>query len=152
MADAHTARADDSAQEITCRTCEEMKPISGFYVSNRTRCKDCVKARVKHRARTNPAVQEYDRRRAKTPERRAKAREVTRRWRAENPLRNKAHTAVAHALRNGTLAKEPCLFCGEAEVHAHHRDYERPLDVTWLCPKCHHRLHAAFPETAKVDA
>jgi ribosomal protein S27AE len=54
---------------------------------------------------------------------------------------------VGNAVRNGRLTKEPCLFCGEEKVHAHHRDYSKPLDVIWLCPKCHNRLHAAFPET-----
>jgi hypothetical protein len=24
--------------------------------------------------------------------------------------------------------------------------YSKPLDVVWLCVKCHQRIHAAFPE------
>lgn len=135
-----------------CRHCGCEATEANTYASDPNACRDCIKAKVRQRARTNPAVQEYDRQRAKTPDRRDKAREITRRWRAENPLRNRAHTAVSYALRKGTLKKEPCIFCGRGDVHAHHRDYSRPLDVTWLCPKCHHRLHAAFPETAKVDA
>ena len=137
---------------MICQGCGEEKEITQFYKSNRTNCKNCVKARVKHRARTNPKVQEYDRQRAKDPERRAKAREKTRRWREENPLRTSAHNAVARALRSGKIQKAPCIFCGEKDVHAHHHDYTKPLDVTWLCPKCHHRLHAAFPEHARVEA
>jgi hypothetical protein len=130
-----------------CRVCDMVKPTADFYTSNRTQCKDCVKARVRERARTNPSVQEYDRQRAKLPHRRENARRICTKWRAENPLGYAAHSAVSNAVRDGRLAKLPCLFCARTDVHAHHRDYAKPLDVIWLCPKCHHRLHAAFPET-----
>lgn len=104
-------------------------------------CKECVRARVKKHRRLNESVREYDRERAKTPERRKSAaqRQVT--WRYENEAAYKAHTAVSNALRDGKISKEPCYFCGAGTVHAHHKDYARPLDVMWLCAKCHHRLH-----------
>lgn len=130
-----------------CKSCERHLCANDFYASNSSRCKECVKARVKHRARTNPAVQEYDRARAKTPDRKHRARLITKRWREENPVGYAAQTAVSNAVRDGRLAKLPCVFCNAPNVHAHHRDYSKPLDVIWLCPKCHHRLHAIFPET-----
>lgn len=129
------------------KVCRKCGVGTEFYQSSGATCKECVKAHVKARARTNPEVQEYDRARAKTPERRAKARAVTRKWRDQNPEGYKAHTAVSNAVRDGRLQKLPCTFCGSDKVHAHHRDYTKPLDVVWLCAKCHHRLHAAFPET-----
>lgn len=129
-----------------CKSCGRTKPESEFYVSNKSHCKECVKARVRRRARTNPAVQEYERARAKTPERRDKARKNRKRWRSENPDRAKAHSAVNYAVRTKKIEKEPCVFCGRTDVHAHHEDYSRPLDIVWLCPKCHHRLHAIFPD------
>lgn len=128
-----------------CVECQEERAFDDFYASRRS-CKECVKRAVRARARTNPAVQEYDRARAKTPERRAHARAVSKKWREEHPLAYKAQTAVNNAVRDGRLAKAPCEFCGREDVHAHHRDYSKPLDVIWLCPKCHHRLHASFPE------
>ena len=130
-----------------CRTCERDCAPDDFYVSNKTQCKECVKARVRERARTNPSVQAYDRERAKLPHRRANAQRVMREWRKTNPEGRKAHSNLNRAIRTGKVSKEPCLFCGRDDVHAHHRDYARPLDVIWLCPKCHHRLHAYFPET-----
>lgn len=148
MAEAQSASNPDSLQPArACKSCGSEKSPSEFYASSPRTCKECVKSRVRARARTSSAVQEYDRARAKRPERRQKAREVTLKWRAENPQGYKAQTAVGNAVRDGKLKKLPCLFCGAAEVHAHHRDYTKPLDVVWLCPRCHHRLHAAFPET-----
>lgn len=43
------------------------------------------------------------------------------------------------AINRGALLREPCLFCDTLPVHAHHHDYTKPLDVTWLCPR-HHKL------------
>lgn len=53
-----------------------------------------------------------------------------------------AREAVGNALKYGKLIRHPCKECGESKVHAHHPDYERPLDVQWLCPKHHMQLHA----------
>ena len=130
---------------MICRTCSQQKEKSEFY-TNRLTCKECVRLAVKQRARSNPDVQRYDRERAKLPHRRAKAREITRKWREENPLAYQAQSAVSNAIRDGRLKRLACEFCGRDDVHAHHKDYSKPLDVIWLCPKCHHRLHASFPE------
>ena len=142
---------------VTCRVCESVKPPADFYTNYVRKdgaageCKECTKARVRHRARNDPKVREYDRQRAKTPQRKAHIRETTMQWRTKNEAGYKAHTAVSNAIRDGRLIKEPCLFCDAHEVHAHHRDYAKPLEVVWLCPKCHHRLHAAFPESEGLN-
>ena len=142
---------------VTCRVCESVKPPADFYTNHVRKdgaageCKECTKARVRHRARNDPKVREYDRQRAKTPQRKAHIRETTMQWRTKNEAGYKAHTAVSNAIRDGRLIKEPCLFCDAHEVHAHHRDYAKPLEVVWLCPKCHHRLHAAFPESEGLN-
>src|SRR6185312_3724336 len=101
----------------------------------------------------NPKVQEYDRARAKLPHRKTHIRNISKSWREKHPLAYQAQTAVGNAIRDGKLRKGPCSICGTTDgVHAHHRDYTRPLDVTWLCPKCHHRLHATFPELSGHQA
>lgn len=40
----------------------------------------------------------------------------------------------------------PCEGCGAVRAVAHHDDYVRPLDVRWLCPRCHRRHHAMHGE------
>lgn len=44
-----------------------------------------------------------------------------------------------HAVRDGKLVKLPCK-CGETKVQAHHEDYDEPLNVEWMCQKCHSLL------------
>jgi hypothetical protein len=136
----------------TCIQCAVDKPSTEFYAHPQMKaghvnvCKECHKYRMYVRSRTNPKVQEYDRERAKTPQRRAKFAEYEKRWRSANPNAYRAHYALTNAVRDGRIIKLPCEFCGREDVHAHHKDYSKPLDVVWLCPKCHHRLHALFPE------
>lgn len=110
-------------------------------------CKDCQKHNVRVRRLTNPLIQQRGRENAKTPEARKRLRENADRWRRENPDGYRAHNALNNAVRDKKIAKEPCALCGTTEhVHGHHRDYAKPLDVVWLCAKCHGRVHATFPE------
>lgn len=136
-----------------CYVCEEVKPLDEFYAQptskdgRASKCKNCHKKAMADNRRDNPAVRERDRERAKRPDRIAHSKRNTQRWRQENPDAYRAQNAVNNALRDGRISKEPCAICGSTDgVHAHHKDYARPLDVVWLCARCHHRLHKIFPE------
>jgi hypothetical protein len=137
-----------------CIECGAVKPHDEFYrhpswCDDGTMgvCKTCHKARMKRQRLTDPKVQEYDRIRYQHPERKAYQRKIADRWDAEHPLAYKARYTVHNAVRDGRLTRQPCAICGTTEkIHAHHRDYSKPLDVVWLCVKCHQRIHAAFPE------
>lgn len=54
-----------------------------------------------------------------------------------------AHHAFALAKKDGRVLKATeCSDCGKGgRIHAHHPDYTKPLDVEWLCPKCHSSRH-----------
>lgn len=60
-------------------------------------------------------------------------------WRKDNPLKVKAHYKVSQALKSGDLIKRSCELCGSLDSEAHHEDYNRPLEVNWLC-KSHHKI------------
>jgi len=51
--------------------------------------------------------------------------------------RIKARNVIGHGIRDGKITREPCEVCGEKKTEAHHHDYDKPLDVKWLCRKCH---------------
>jgi DNA-binding XRE family transcriptional regulator/ribosomal protein S27AE len=64
-------------------------------------------------------------------------------------MRSEASNAVARAIRSGELIRaRSCERCGSGvHVIAHHDDYAKPLDVRWLCRKCHvhwHQGHVAL--------
>lgn len=59
------------------------------------------------------------------------------------PQRVNARQAVYRAVKSGKLSRLPCQFpgCTEQKTFAHHHDYAKPLDVTWLCRPHHHAAH-----------
>ncbi len=56
--------------------------------------------------------------------------------------RERSRQAGGRAVRKGMVYKVPCVVCGESKVEAHHVDYDKPLDIIWLCSKHHRLLHA----------
>jgi ribosomal protein S27AE len=131
-----------------CFKCKTIKPILEFYKHSRmadghlNKCKECTKADVsKHRFENIEKVRHYDRNRANYSERLKASVELTRIWRAKDKRRQKAHSAVSNAIKSGKLIRQPCCRCGEKKSLAHHEDYDKPLDVMWLCQPCHTQRH-----------
>jgi ribosomal protein S27AE len=80
-------------------------------------------------------------------------------WAQRNRLRlnlaTRAKHAVDKAIRIGQLVRPAsCEECGRGGVpiQAAHRDYARPLDVRWLCARCHSVWDTAEPKTLKAGA
>lgn len=44
-------------------------------------------------------------------------------------------------VNRGKIVKTPCVKCGNEKSEAHHEDYSKPLEVTWLCRACHLEHH-----------
>lgn len=131
-----------------CFKCLCEKPFESFYKHSAMgdgrlgKCKECTKTDVKkHRQDNWEAVRAYDRLRASQPHRVATRQRVVAQYTEQYPHRKKANTAVGNALRSGKLKKQPCWVCGCNAV-AHHPDYDRPLDVVWLCQPHHKQAHA----------
>ena len=143
-----------------CKECKTKKPLSEFYKHPETsdgylnKCKECKRTyALKYREENLEEVREKDRKKGRTDKHRArvkiyhatdrgkqKASEAKARWRKKNPLKRKAHDAVARALRAGVIKKKPCRICKSKNVEAHHEDYSKPLKVIWFCNK-HHAEH-----------
>jgi hypothetical protein len=131
-----------------CFKCLCDKPLDAFYKhaqmgdGHLNKCKECTKNDVmKHRQEHWESVRAYDRLRASQPHRVASRLRIVADYNEKYPHRKKANTAVARAVREGRLKKQPCWVCGEKAV-AHHPDYDRPLDVVWLCQPHHKQAHA----------
>jgi predicted anti-sigma-YlaC factor YlaD len=131
-----------------CFKCKAVKPLKEFYKHQQmadghlNKCKDCAKRDVSaHRENNLERVRQYDRERARDKARVKAAAEVTRLWRAADRRRGSAHSAVSRAIRSGALVRGPCVMCGDAKSVGHHEDYDKPLEVVWLCQACHVRHH-----------
>ena len=62
-----------------------------------------------------------------------------------SPTRRNAYAATMAALKAGRLKRpDRCGGCGchasLRRIEAHHHDYSKPLDVIWLCTRCHRRI------------
>jgi hypothetical protein len=136
----------------SCFKCGEVKSLSAFYKHPRmadghvNKCKECNKSdNAANRLRNIDSVREYDRARGNrlSPE-------MVQRYRDKNPKKRAAHVKVGNAIRDGVLVPQPCEVCGELQVHAHHTDYDRQLDVMWLCPVHHKAWHKEHSEGANA--
>lgn len=61
-----------------------------------------------------------------------------------------AQNILEQAIEDGQIQRQyVCEKCndsgtfanGRTKIQAHHTDYNKPLDVMWLCQKCHHEWH-----------
>jgi hypothetical protein len=48
-------------------------------------------------------------------------------------------------IKYGVLKRKPCEVCGAEEVEAHHDNYEKALDIRWLCRQHHREYHYNNP-------
>lgn len=128
----------------TCSKCSLEKPlIDGYYAhpfgaaGRMKHCKECHKSGVrKWYADTRPARSAYDQARARNPERRIARGQYSQARNVREPQKAAARNAVSNAVRDGRIVRGVCR-CGATPTQAHHRDYSKPLDVEWLCFKCH---------------
>lgn len=75
-------------------------------------------------------------------------------WPQMTSLRKKkmtTYSSVRHAKLKGKIKRpDTCENCGkDGKLHAHHEDYSLPLDVVWLCPKCHKQRHSEIKRSAQ---
>ena len=56
-------------------------------------------------------------------------------------LKSNARSYAHVYVNRGTLSLKACTECDSQQSEMHHEDYSKPLEVTWLCRKCHLRLH-----------
>ena len=101
------------------------------------KCKTCNKSdvRINRKGKIN-YYRTYDRGRGNR-----QTLEDLQRYRAENPKKYAAHTALNNAVRDGSIVKHSCEICGDMKSVGHHDDYDKPLVVRWLCQAHHVEWH-----------
>ena len=72
-----------------------------------------------------------------------KCNEYTKKYYKENKFKKICQSILNCNIKLGKITKPKiCSNCKlTGIIHAHHKDYSKPLDVIWLCAKCHSNLH-----------
>jgi hypothetical protein len=109
-----------------CYVCGEIKPKSEFRVANRkagkmcSRCKKC----------------DNKQKRNMTPNRIIMKRRIAKRYNENNPDKTHARQMAKYAY--GPRKKGYCEICKKYKpLEKHHPDYTKPLEVMFLCRRCH---------------
>jgi hypothetical protein len=70
-------------------------------------------------------------------------RRIRNRYQNKHSEKTRARWIYQNALRSGKIKHQnQCSVCpNDKFIHGHHPDYSKPLEVIWLCPKCHKLAH-----------
>ena len=135
-----------------CKTCDTTKARLEFGKRKASKdglaplCKSCLRAYDKSRLKC-PKRAAHRAAYQKSDKGRPKADAAKREWRNRNPSKAKAMAKISYNIRIGALTRQPCEKCKTTNnVHAHHDDYSKPLDVRWLCAQHHRDWHAKHGE------
>lgn len=92
-------------------------------------CRDCANAKMKAYAKTERG--------------RKVIKQIHERAKTKHPIKVQARMLVAYAISIGYLKKpNNCAHCGSKKrLDGHHFDYEKALEVLWVCKSCHALLH-----------
>lgn len=133
-------------QELkVCSTCEYSKDVSHFYWNKRFEkyyysCIECHRKNVKeYKTKKGADIMKW----SKTEKGKTSINEARKRSYAKFPEKWDARAKLRYAVKMGRLSKPiVCDTCEENKVlQGHHEDYSKPLDVMWLCSKCHADRH-----------
>ena len=127
------------------------KPLDDFYKHPKMgdghlgKCKECAKKdTMENKLRNYEYYRKYDIERSNTPRRIELRKETTERYRHEYPDKINACQKARRARIKGLITPpNSCPSCGYGgKLIMHHPDYSKPLEVEWMCQRCHKRLHA----------
>lgn len=159
---------------IKCSTCKQRLEAENFY-NNRSRpnglhteCKPCALSRsfqYRNSERGKLITKIYEQsEHGKIVHKRAKKKYLqtekgkmsmirdTQKAKEKYPEKFVARKAVYGAIRSGKLKKRnSCEICHNGPTQGHHEDYAKPLDIIWLCSRCHTTLHKQYKEKQLVE-
>lgn len=135
----------------TCRRCAETKTLDAF--TSRPKCSlgragtciACHNLQAAIRRRAEPELFSARERARYTGAR--KARLLAHAREREGTPEAKARRRLRHAVKDGKVVRPTtCSKCKrDGPVEAHHHDYGKPLEVTWMCARCHRHKHHPLP-------
>lgn len=144
---------NSKAPEKACRKCGGSFPLDGFHVDraahdgHRSFCKPCERQRNRENYyRDHDKTMAAEKRKRADPKTRERNNMHQRNTYHRYPEKYAARFKLNRAIETGQLVRQPCHVCGAAKSQGHHHDYNKPLDVEWLCQVCHSKEHRTSPE------
>lgn len=143
----------------TCNKCNIPKELSEYHKNKKAKdglqakCKLCIKVytdkyvkenieRIKE-YRSRPEVIEAKKIKRSTAHGKISTNRANRNSRNRYKNAAKAQNKFNHAINSGKILRP--IFCdncpSSVNVQGHHDDYNKPLEVRWLCGKCHRIWH-----------
>lgn len=119
-------------QTKICTKCKKELPLTEFHKDSRrkdgvySQCKEC-KNEYKQLHKEKLLDLQKERRKRNKEDIKAK---------------QKAWNKVYYALKVGKIQKpNVCELCAcGGKLQAHHKDYNKPFEITWVCQTCHAKL------------
>lgn len=116
-----------------------LQPIAEYFDVSRQAMWDLLRRRTTMRPKTRSGAENHF-------------------YRGGDSADDHAHNLVEVAIKQGVLSRrDTCEVCGKggqmadgrSRVQAHHDDYNKPLEVRWLCQTCHHAWHQTHQAVRK---
>lgn len=81
----------------------------------------------------------YSKEYQKNPKVRQRLKEIEkiRRSKPDYSIKAKARSLARKAVNEGKIKRQCCEICKNPEAVKHHPDYSKPLEIRWLCSRCH---------------
>lgn len=126
---------------MLCVRCKQEKPRSNFYLNQTNRlCKSCrIKLSAEVKKNNVLASKEYVKRYSLTEKGKKAISEASKRAFIKHREKWLARAKARYAVSKGILKKpNRCEVCEKVKpLQGHHEDYSKPLEIIWLCSKCH---------------
>ena len=140
-----------------CSKCKTFKPLAAFGKDKGTRdglyssCRECGRAQsLRYRYANLEKVQAKHREYLRANW--GRTQENLKRVKERSPEKVLARSRMNNAIRKGILARLPCEKCGDPKSQGHHDDYSKPLEVHWMCHRCHMQEHRRTAEGLAATA
>ena len=142
-----------------CTRCKKEKFLSEFNkrASSKDgydfRCRECAKKFKRiYYDKHSEVIKAYQKWYKKVYPKKVKttAKKSNSKYAKQNGYKLRAGWLLRSAVRRDIIKRSPCVICGtNKDIHGHHDDYKKPLEVTWLCRSCHYLWHKLLAEWEK---
>lgn len=110
-------RAINAMDQTACVRCGKPRNVANYSAKRRySYCKACHAANMREWRKTHPMS-------------------------AAQRFKDSARSSAGQNLRRGKIERKPCQSCGSGRAQMHHNDYTKPLEIEWLCRRCHLAEH-----------